>query len=76
LPSFPKYAEATNAVVKGKSKAVYIFALVSKDTLPGENRIPREKAPRMLEMVEPTTLPKASRDRCWRVAATTTANWL
>jgi hypothetical protein len=61
-------------VVTRKSKALYILALRSNATRPGWKRRPRENAPRIFEIEEPTTLPKAREERSWRMDATTTAS--
>ncbi|KJR82140.1 uncharacterized protein SPSK_03797 [Sporothrix schenckii 1099-18] len=70
------FVRATTAasVVTTKSNAAYTFALRSKVQWPGWTRSPREKAPRMFEMEEPTTLPTARDERRWRIAAKTTAS--
>ena len=66
----PKIADVTS-----KRRAVYIFELVSNVVRPGgKNNSPREKAPRIFEMVEPTTLPMAREERPCATEAITTAS--
>ena len=62
-------------VVTASRVAVYILELRSKAALPEWKSRPSANAPKMLEMEEPMTLPKARAGRFWLTAATTTASW-
>lgn len=63
LPTLFVKAATVKLVVMRKSKELYIFALRSNLTRPGWKRRPRESAPRIFEIDEPMTLPKASEER-------------
>jgi len=77
-PNRPKFwknrMKSVNNVVKPRSTPVYILADESNSIAVGENMRPREKAPRMFEMEDPTIFPIARGDSCWEMAATTTTS--
>lgn len=59
-------------VVRPRRTPVYIFADESNVMALGEKIRPREKAPRMFEIEDPTMFPMARGDSCWEIAAMTT----
>ena len=75
---WPNSLNPAISAVKRSNNRVYIFELLSKTIgfLSLRNMRPREKAPRMLEMAEPTTLPTASEERWRAMDITTTASFL
>jgi hypothetical protein len=72
----PPYASSVKTVVTKNSAPAYIFELRSKTTTgSGKRRSPRAKAHRMLEMEDPTTVPRPMEARFCKIDATTTASW-
>jgi hypothetical protein len=69
----PNPASPATRTVKKSNNRVYVFELLSNVTQPSPlwTKRPMEKAPRMLEIVEPTMFPTARDDR-WRASETTT----
>ncbi len=61
-------------VVRPSKTPVYILADLSNVMLAGEKIRPREKAPKMFEMLLPRILPRARGDWCWEIEATTTTS--
>ena len=70
------YASNVKTEVTRNKAPAYIFELRSNiTTRSGKRRRPREKAPRMLEMEDPTTLPRPIDERSCKIDAKTTASW-
>jgi len=66
--------KSVKRVVRPRRTPVYILAEESKVEFVGENMRPSEKAPRMLEMEDPTMFPMARGDSCCEIAAITTTS--
>ncbi len=72
-PNRPRFwknrMKSVKSVVRARRTPVYILAEKSNVICVGEKMSPKEKAPRMLEMEDPTMFPSARGDSCWATAA-------
>jgi hypothetical protein len=59
-----KRMKSVNSVVRPSSTPVYILADLSNVVFVGEKMRPRENAPRMFEIEDPTMFPIARGDSC------------